>query len=50
MCIRDRPVFVCNLDKAKEKLAWQPQISVREGVKNLSNWVAGNKELFAWLK
>ena len=46
----DQPVFVCNLDKAKEKLAWQPQISVREGVKNLSNWVAGNKELFAWLK
>jgi len=46
----DQPVFVCNLDKAKEKLAWQPQIAVREGVKNLSNWVAGNKELFAWLK
>lgn len=46
----DQPVFVCNLDKAKQTLGWQPQISVREGVKNLSGWVAGNKELFAWLK
>jgi nucleoside-diphosphate-sugar epimerase len=43
-------VFVCNLDKAKQMLGWQPQIAVREGVKNLSGWVAGNKELFAWLK
>lgn len=46
----DQPVFVCNLDKAKQTLGWQPQISVRDGVKNLSGWVAGNKELFAWLK
>jgi CDP-paratose 2-epimerase len=46
----DQPVFVCNLGKAKQMLDWRPQISVRDGVKSLSNWVADNKELFAWLK
>lgn len=46
----DQPVFVCNLKKAKEKLGWQPQISVREGVKSLSKWVAENAQLFAWVK
>jgi len=46
----DQPVFVCNLNKANEKLGWYPQIGVREGVKHLSNWVVDNKELFSWLK
>lgn len=46
----DQPVFVCNLDKARERLGWAPQISVREGVKTLSQWVSQNVELFNWLK
>jgi CDP-paratose 2-epimerase len=46
----DQPVFVCNLDKARERLGWSPRISVREGVKDLSQWVSQNAELFNWLK
>jgi CDP-paratose 2-epimerase len=46
----DQPVFVCDLNKAKTLLDWQPNIGVRDGVKTLSRWVADNRELFAWLK
>jgi CDP-paratose 2-epimerase len=46
----DQPVFVCDLDKAKTLMNWQPKITVRDGVKSLAQWVATNKELFAWLK
>ena len=46
----DQPVFVCNLDKARERLGWSPQITVREGVKDLAQWVRQNAELFSWLK
>ncbi len=46
----DQPVFVCNLEKANALLGWRPQVSVKEGVGQLINWVNENKELFAWLK
>ncbi|MCZ2135313.1 MAG: SDR family NAD(P)-dependent oxidoreductase [Burkholderiales bacterium] len=46
----DQPVFVCDLTQAREQLGWEPKISVREGVKSLSHWVADNASLFAWLK
>jgi CDP-paratose 2-epimerase len=46
----DQPVFVCDLDKAKTLMNWQPKITVRDGVKSLAQWVTGNKELFAWLQ
>ena len=46
----DQPVFVCNLKKANDLLGWQPAISVRDGVKSLSQWVSQNRELFNWLK
>jgi CDP-paratose 2-epimerase len=46
----DQPVFVCNLDKARNKLDWQPQTSVEQGVKTLISWVRENKEMFSWLK
>lgn len=46
----DQPVFVCNLTKAKSLLGWEPKISVRQGVKDLSQWVHQNAELFSWLK
>jgi CDP-paratose 2-epimerase len=46
----DQPVFVCDLAKANTLMNWQPTITVRDGVKSLAQWVATNKELFAWLK
>lgn len=46
----DQPVFVCNITKARERLGWQPQISVEKGVAELAGWVAKNPELFDWLK
>jgi CDP-paratose 2-epimerase len=44
----DQPVFVCNLEKAKRLLEWQPDISVRDGVGRLIHWVRDNKKLFDW--
>ena len=46
----DQPVFVCNLEKAKRLLEWQPKIPVRDGVGQLICWVRDNKKLFDWLK
>lgn len=46
----DQPVFVCNLAKARELMGWAPTIGVREGVKDLAQWVSENKSLFAWLQ
>lgn len=43
----DQPVFVCDIEKAKELLNWSPNISVSEGVKELINWVKENVSLFS---
>lgn len=45
----DQPVFVCNLDKVKQRLGWQPTISVHDGVGQLIDWVRDNRHLFDWL-
>jgi CDP-paratose 2-epimerase len=42
----DQPVFVCNLEKAKRLLEWEPKIPVRDGVSQLIRWVRENKKLF----
>lgn len=42
----DQPVFVCNIDKAKKMLKWQPKISPQKGVEMLYKWVKNNKKLF----
>jgi CDP-paratose 2-epimerase len=46
----DQPVFICDIRKAKSELEWEPQVSVKEGVKDLISWVKDNRELFNWLK
>jgi CDP-paratose 2-epimerase len=46
----DQPVFVCDLAKAREQLGWAPTIGVREGVRELAQWVSANPGLFDWLK
>lgn len=42
----DQPVFICNIDKAKKILKWQPKISPIQGIKMLYEWVKNNKKLF----
>ena len=42
----DQPVFVCDLSKAHDRLGWQPQIGVQDGVRQLIHWVRDNKRLF----
>ncbi len=42
----DQPVFVCNVDRAKQDFGWEPRTSPEEGVKKLFDWVSGNTELF----
>jgi CDP-paratose 2-epimerase len=43
----DQPVFVCNLEKAKQRLEWEPTIPVSDGVGQLIRWVRDNKMLLA---
>ena len=42
----DQPVFVCNISKARKMMAWEPKISVHDGVRDLIAWVSKNKTLF----
>jgi CDP-paratose 2-epimerase len=42
----DQRVFIANIDKAKNRLNWQPEISPQEGIRELYEWVAANKTLF----
>ena len=45
----DQRVFVCNIDKIKNRLGWEPQVQVRDGVLQLIDWVGNNPQLFQWL-
>ncbi len=40
----DQKVFVCDIRKAKKEFGWAPEISVKEGVGKLFNWVVNNKK------
>ncbi len=42
----DQPVFVADIRQAQEKLGWKPQISPKDGIADLYNWVESNRELF----
>ena len=42
----DQPVFVCNVDKAKQDFGWEPRTAPEEGVTKLFDWVSKNTELF----
>ncbi len=42
----DQPVFICNINKAKKFLKWQPKINPEKGVKLLYEWVKDNLKLF----
>jgi CDP-paratose 2-epimerase len=38
--------FICDIDKAKKELNWQPEIMPEEGITNLVNWIKENINLF----
>ncbi|MBI9048274.1 MAG: SDR family NAD(P)-dependent oxidoreductase [Anaerolineaceae bacterium] len=42
----DQPIYVSNIQKANDLLKWQPQVTAREGIEKLFDWVKENKELF----
>ena len=35
----DQKVYISNITKAKEKLAWSPEIKIEDGIKKLINWL-----------
>jgi CDP-paratose 2-epimerase len=43
----DQPVFVADVSKAQRVFGWAPEVSVREGVARLIEWVQQNRDLFA---
>jgi CDP-paratose 2-epimerase len=42
----DQKIYISNIKKAKEVLNWEPQITPKEGIKNLVKWVGENLALF----
>lgn len=43
----DQRVFIADTRKAETTLGWQPLINPATGIRDLYEWVAGNKQLFA---
>jgi CDP-paratose 2-epimerase len=46
----DQLTFVCNTQKAKEFINWEPRMSVEDGVTELIRWTNENETLFDFLK
>jgi CDP-paratose 2-epimerase len=42
----DLKYFVCNIEQARAKLGWSPQVPPAEGVPRLLRWVEENRDLF----
>lgn len=42
----DQPVYISNIAKAKAEFGWEPTVSAKEGVKQLTEWVRENENLF----
>lgn len=42
----DQPVFVCNIDKAKNEFGWAPKTSLKNGIHLLYEWVVANEAMF----
>ena len=43
----DQRVYVSDIRKSEAELGWRPRVAWRNGVDQLSGWIADNKELFA---
>jgi CDP-paratose 2-epimerase len=42
----DQKVYISDISKIKKELGWQPEVSVKQGVKRLITWVKKNRDLF----
>lgn len=42
----DQRVYISDITSAQERLGWRPEVSPREGVRKLVDWVNHNKDLF----
>jgi CDP-paratose 2-epimerase len=42
----DQRVYVSDIRKAQRELNWQPQVSVRDGITRLYEWIRDNQQLF----
>jgi CDP-paratose 2-epimerase len=42
----DQPVFIADIRKLRDRLGWEPTVSVVDGVRRLYDWVAANRRLF----
>ncbi len=45
----DQPVYISDISKIKQELGWVPQVSVREGIGRLFEWMYNNQHLFEHL-
>ncbi|HEC14665.1 MAG TPA: NAD-dependent epimerase/dehydratase family protein [Rhodospirillales bacterium] len=43
----DQKVFVCDTQKAARELDWTPSTDLRKGLKNLIEWVDGNRDVLS---
>lgn len=43
----DQKVYVSDISKIKRVIGWQPKISVKEGIKRLTDWVVKNESYFS---
>ncbi|MBN1260600.1 MAG: SDR family NAD(P)-dependent oxidoreductase [Anaerolineae bacterium] len=42
----DQKVYVANTAKARRELDWEPEVTVRQGIQRLYEWVVANRSLF----
>jgi CDP-paratose 2-epimerase len=44
--LSDQKVYISNIEKAREKLGWKPEINQEDGVKRLVEWITVNEKIF----
>lgn len=42
----DQKVYISDISKVRQKLGWEPQVSVQEGLDKVIDWVKENKAIF----
>ncbi|MFQ5866790.1 MAG: NAD-dependent epimerase/dehydratase family protein [bacterium] len=44
----DLKYFICDINKAKKFLKWEPQVKPRQGIKHLIEWIKDNENIFVF--